>query len=1692
MDCYSNNKPFDVFFVMDRSYSMVLGSKLNIMKTSFNSIIDALPAWSRASLITFNHAATLRNTLTTNLSTVRSWNPVDQFSPDHPEENSLTNYVDAFAKLRQEVNTHKSSFSWRNQLVYFFSDGEPTIGWPFVTQWPTQNWGNCTFWVINWQIVRTCSTWCEIPNDACQYESATAAADSFHAAFSWLQTIAIGLDISQQHHYILANHVATPWLFSPITSSVGISQVPKTPCYPSMQWYPNCTKPWPWTTQAFCASIDEPINPLNKFVDQFCEMTCEPALCRVYTGNFAQQPAYDNPTWCIWWTYSDLPDAPNQWNWQCTWTDWSSHTCAVWQEPTWPMCNELTVVNLTGSTYEFTCNGIWSNYSIAITDQQWQPITTLQWPTATYTFQTWWTFTATCFVDGITWLICPSNSYNPWTPSHDSNSSNNHSQTIVWNTQLYKSLITNGSATHVDALMQWWTVHQPIANKSAYDTALLQKSMYQILSAANTTQITEVKTNSIIVFAPPPPIISTAVPCYNPCEKTITIVMPQPEIFDLALRKTVADSVAWHAPWWFVTFDIEVINQWNVPAEGIIISDYVPVWLTLQDPSWSYDANTRRAKKSYDSILKPWETALLTITFKIDANASWKLINRTEITEDNWDDIDSTPDSDQPNDCFGGDNIVTWDGSGTPNTPKCTPETDEDDHDPAEIQIQAPTNPVYDLRIRKDVGAWPYKIGQTIQYTITVYNTWNITASWVVTDILPEGLNYTGWSTYTYSSSSPWWVTVSPITWWQRQVSNIAPGQYVTIQYFVIIWPNATVTLKNNVKIIPDPWLPPELVPDIDWPCIDDSIDDKNPLVSDSVNNINNAVSGTNNRDCEEIKVTSLEYDLRIKKDVSAWPYSSWQTITYTVTVLNTGTAIASWKVIDLLPSWLTYTWSEIFSSTKISKIATGSWMVVNLLPNEQVTITYKVLIWPISWPKKNIVSVFPEWNPTPETIPYLTWSCDSEIDRDPLKSDSTNNINNAVPGTNNTDCEEIVINESMSCIASVQPNVTTVKGSNHTMTVQCNVNNMTWTISVDCGNGTTGNMLTNNSAECKYTTYGSYVATCMINEKKITGCNKPITLESWGWGWTPSSICLSISPAKSTIYARKHDTNVTCNVKNYSTSDISVDCGNGTKKPWTNVTCEYRDYGSYTIQCLAKWKPADNCATTITLEWNTWWWWPNCGDGKKDKWEECDDWSKNWTSLSLCSKICDLKVINPTPNPSNETPLCAFVDPPSIQMGEYVPFWWDLEDDVDTVQGNNCTEKTAWKVRFDTMQCEFHVQAPWGKIYSYTRKCNEDNLKSVKWYDDLQKDLQTKIMPWWWQSVLNSSEWKESWYGEYAISLENIVYESCTETIKSDSSGKEVKSYAFVKQEHNGRVCQFNFAITAPYMMQKWSVLSSLEDDRDVLQSFHLLDWKSILDRRWEKINFLKKTANANTFEQVKKFAYDALDQVVSKIDATHPLALIAPVVKKSPREEIYLVESNVNFTHTSSIWLNRWKATTVIVKWPYTVTINWWLPANLLLIVPEGKVVFNNLDCDSNDSVEWILLAKDFETTSTRKILTNTDLRADERCQWWQLIVKWLIISDNANAFATLRSQRRSTLARWFDGTKTKEDHIYWWASLRIDANAHQWDKLPPLAKQTSMVFKLQGTEFGLSMPVYFDGSLLPFYIQMMIAAGEVSELK
>ena len=63
-----------------------------------------------------------------------------------------------------------------------------------------------------------------------------------------------------------------------------------------------------------------------------------------------------------------------------------------------------------------------------------------------------------------------------------------------------------------------------------------------------------------------------------------------------------------------------------------------------------------------------------------------------------------------------------------------------------------------------------------------------------------------------------------------------------------------------------------------------------------------------------------------------------------------------------------------------------------------------------------------------------------------------------------------------------------------------------------------------------------------------------------------------------------------------------------------------------------------------------------------------------------MCTSQCTI--------PGVASPACDYIDPPSIQSNEYLPFRWDLED-VDSLD-NVCSK--AGDVIRDTLTCEFEV----------------------------------------------------------------------------------------------------------------------------------------------------------------------------------------------------------------------------------------------------------------------------------------------------------------------------------------------------------------------------------------------------------------
>ncbi len=150
--------------------------------------------------------------------------------------------------------------------------------------------------------------------------------------------------------------------------------------------------------------------------------------------------------------------------------------------------------------------------------------------------------------------------------------------------------------------------------------------------------------------------------------------------------------------------------------------------------SWNLTASG--ATQTISSIA-PGVTETLPISFTVDGTASGTIVNTAEISNDDGDDCDSTPD--QVNtDPFVNDNIFrnTCD-TGNP---------DEDDHDIEPITIDTS---VYDLGLVKTLNTTlstpnadgRFSSGATVVFDITVTNQGTLTANTIeIIDYIPTGL----------------------------------------------------------------------------------------------------------------------------------------------------------------------------------------------------------------------------------------------------------------------------------------------------------------------------------------------------------------------------------------------------------------------------------------------------------------------------------------------------------------------------------------------------------------------------------------------------------------------------------------------------------------------------------------------------------------------------------------------------------------------------------------------------------------------------------------------------------------------------------------------------------------------------------------------------------------------------------------
>jgi uncharacterized repeat protein (TIGR01451 family) len=214
--------------------------------------------------------------------------------------------------------------------------------------------------------------------------------------------------------------------------------------------------------------------------------------------------------------------------------------------------------------------------------------------------------------------------------------------------------------------------------------------------------------------------------------------------YDLALIKKIKNPATSYKRGDTVTYEIVVTNQGTIDANTVEVTDYIPTGMSLVPSSLWTTVSGNQVKTGNIGPILSWASKTIEITLKIDV-LTGKLINWAEISNDDGNDIDSTPDTNNDNDCHGGKPRTEVDPNsdnrtdGVGDTDKdgvCEAGEDEDDHDPAEINVG--TVPAIEVD-KRDANA--DDIDKNIWNDTQTVNTWNKAVFKIrVTNVWPESL----------------------------------------------------------------------------------------------------------------------------------------------------------------------------------------------------------------------------------------------------------------------------------------------------------------------------------------------------------------------------------------------------------------------------------------------------------------------------------------------------------------------------------------------------------------------------------------------------------------------------------------------------------------------------------------------------------------------------------------------------------------------------------------------------------------------------------------------------------------------------------------------------------------------------------------------------------------------------------------
>ena len=376
--------------------------------------------------------------------------------------------------------------------------------------------------------------------------------------------------------------------------------------------------------------------------------------------------------------------------------------------------------------------------------------------------------------------------------------------------------------------------------------------------------------------------------------------------YDLMIDKSITST----GPYMIgstVTYEITVRNEGSIDANNVEFIDEPQTGLNYVSSNATSLPNVNETASMVFTVLSlpagSTETVELTFTIDLDFTGV-SLMNSTQITVDDGDDIDSDPDTDE-----GVDEDGDLDG-------------DDDDEDFAVI----PVVQIYDLALTKNViSSGPYSQGSLVIYEIEVTNEGTIDAANIeVTDTPQSGLTFIGSNADTNTNITE----TSPGTW---TIASLLDGDSEVIQ----------VTYR-----IDDDFQGTSIVNDAEITADDGDDIDSDPMTGDDVDEDGDMDDDDDDED-EEIVTVDQIYDLAIDKSIlSAGPFMVGSQITFQIEVINEGSLDATdIEVTDVPETGFTFVSSNASSNPNVTEVSDGVWIVTDLEQNssEFIEVTYEI-----------------------------------------------------------------------------------------------------------------------------------------------------------------------------------------------------------------------------------------------------------------------------------------------------------------------------------------------------------------------------------------------------------------------------------------------------------------------------------------------------------------------------------------------------------------------------------------------------------------------------------------------------------------------------------------------------------------------------------------------------------------------------